>query len=53
MLTLLDDEELIGQARQEATALVDADPVLASHPALAAAISALLDEEQAEFLEKA
>ncbi len=53
MLTLLDDEELIGQARQEATALVNADPVLASHPALAAAISALLDEEQAEFLEKA
>jgi ATP-dependent DNA helicase RecG len=53
MLTLLADEELIGQARQEATALVGADPALASHPALAAAISALLDEEQAEFLEKA
>jgi ATP-dependent DNA helicase RecG len=53
MLTLLADEELIGQARQEATALVDADPALASHPALAAAITALLDEEQAEFLEKA
>jgi ATP-dependent DNA helicase RecG len=53
MLTLLADEDLIGQARQEATALVDADPALASHPALAAAISALLDEEQAEFLEKA
>ncbi len=53
MLTLLRDEELIGQARQEATALVDADPALASHPALVAAISALLDEEQAEFLEKA
>ena len=53
MLTLLADEELIGQARQEATALIEADPALASHPALAAAISALLDEEQAEFLEKA
>ncbi len=53
MLTLLADEELIGQARQEATALVGADPALASHPALAAAISALLDEDQAEFLEKA
>jgi len=53
MLTLLADEELIGQARQEATALVDTDPALASHPALAAAISALLDEEQAEYLEKA
>ena len=53
MLTLLADEELIGQARQEATALVDADPALAGHPALAAAISGLLDEEQADFLEKA
>jgi len=53
LLTLLSDEALIGQAREEATALVDADPELAAHPALAAAISSLLDEEQAEFLEKA
>ncbi|HUY49100.1 MAG TPA: ATP-dependent DNA helicase RecG [Streptosporangiaceae bacterium] len=53
MLTLLDDEELIGQARQEASAVVNADPALSDHPALAAAISALLNEEQAEFLEKA
>ena len=53
LLTLLDDEELIGQARQEATAVVDGDPLLASHPALATAIAAMLDEEQAEFLEKA
>src|SRR5689334_338508 len=53
LLTLLSDEALIGQAREEATALVDADPELASHPALAAAIDSLLDEEQAEFLEKA
>jgi ATP-dependent DNA helicase RecG len=53
LLTLLSDEALIGQAREEATTLVDADPELASHPALAAAIGSLLDEEQAEFLEKA
>jgi ATP-dependent DNA helicase RecG len=53
LLTLLADEDLIGQARQEATAVVDADPALRGHPALATAISALLDEEQAEFLEKA
>ena len=52
LLTLLRDEELIGQAREEATALVEADPDLAGHPALAAAIDSLLDEEQAEFLEK-
>ncbi len=53
LLTLLTDRELIGQAREEATAVVGADPDLAGHPALAAAISSLLDEEQAEFLEKA
>ena len=52
LLTLLGDEALIGQAREEATALVEADPELAAHPALAAAIASLLDEEQAEFLEK-
>jgi ATP-dependent DNA helicase RecG len=53
LLTLLADEELIGQARAEATALVDADPGLAGHPGLASAIASLLDEEQADFLEKA
>jgi ATP-dependent DNA helicase RecG len=53
LLTLLSDEALIGQARQEATTLVEADPELAGHPALATAIGSLLDEEQAEFLEKA
>jgi len=53
LLTLLADEDLIGSARDEATALVDADPALAGQPALAAAIRSLLDEERAEFLEKA
>jgi len=53
LLTLLRDEELIGQARREAEELVGADPALAGHPALAAAITALLDDERAEYLEKA
>jgi ATP-dependent DNA helicase RecG len=53
LLTLLQDEELIGRARREATELVAADPALARQPALAAALRALLDREQAEFLEKA
>ena len=53
MLTLLRDEELIVAARAEAQALVDGDPQLAAHPALAGAIRTLLDEEQAKFLEKA
>jgi ATP-dependent DNA helicase RecG len=53
LLTLLQDEEMIGDARKEAQALVDADPALAGEPALAAVIRALLDRERAEFLEKA
>jgi len=53
LLTLLQDEELIGRARREATELVAADPALARQPALAAALRVLLDQEQAEFLEKA
>jgi ATP-dependent DNA helicase RecG len=53
LLTLLKDEELIGQARQEAEELVGADPVLAGQPALAAAIAAMLDADRAEYLEKA
>jgi len=53
LLTLLADEDLIGSAREEATALVDADPALAGQPGLAAAIRSLLVHERAEFLEKA
>jgi ATP-dependent DNA helicase RecG len=51
LLRLLADEELIGQARQDATALVGADPDLAAHPALRAAIDDLLGR-QAEYLDK-
>jgi ATP-dependent DNA helicase RecG len=51
LLRLLADEDLIGQARQDATALVSADPELAAHPALRAAIDDLLGH-QAEYLEK-
>ena len=40
LLSVLADEDLIVTARQEATDLVDADPDLAAHPALAAAIAA-------------
>ena len=53
LLTLLKDEELIGQARQEAEELVGADPALAGQPALAAAIAGMLDADRAEYLEKA
>jgi ATP-dependent DNA helicase RecG len=52
LLSLLRDEELIADARDEAAALVDADPELARHPVLAAEIAALLDPDRAEYLEK-
>ena len=53
LLRLLEDEELIGKAREEATNLVDADPALASQPGLAAAVRALIEAERTTFLEKA
>src|SRR5487761_1757733 len=53
LLTLLRDEALIGEARDEATALVDAAPELDRHRGLADAISDLLGPDQAEYLEKA
>ena len=52
LLGLLEDEELIGEARQEAIELVDADPALAGEPGLAAAIATLTDRERTTFLEK-
>ena len=53
LLSLLCDEELIATAREEATRIVESDPELADHPALAAAIAQMLEPERAEFLEKA
>jgi ATP-dependent DNA helicase RecG len=53
MLRLLADEELIAFARQEASALVEADPQLAGHLALSEAIDDLLGPQRAEFLDKA
>ncbi|MFD0903703.1 ATP-dependent DNA helicase RecG [Actinomadura sediminis] len=52
LLTLQRDEDVIRDAREEATALVETDPDLADHPGLAAELASLLDEERADFLEK-
>ncbi|HEU5386621.1 MAG TPA: ATP-dependent DNA helicase RecG [Streptosporangiaceae bacterium] len=51
LLQLLPDEDLIGQAREDATELVTADPQLAAHPALRTAIDELFGV-QAEYLDK-
>jgi len=52
LLSLLKDADLIAQARRRAIELLDDDPELTGHPALAAAVASLVDEERAEFLEK-
>ncbi|GAA3743227.1 ATP-dependent DNA helicase RecG [Micromonospora maritima] len=52
LLSLLRDTDLIRDARAEAIELVGDDPELARHPALAASVAALVDEERAEYLEK-
>jgi ATP-dependent DNA helicase RecG len=52
MLTVIDDEEIIAEAREEAAAVVAADPDLADLPALRTALDALLDEEREQYLEK-
>jgi ATP-dependent DNA helicase RecG len=52
LLSLLRDAKLITEARAEATELVGDDPDLTRHPALAASVAALVDEERAEYLEK-
>ncbi|MFC7275102.1 ATP-dependent DNA helicase RecG [Paractinoplanes rhizophilus] len=52
LLSLLHDAKLITDARQEAAALIGDDPDLSRHPALAASVAALVDEERAEYLEK-
>jgi len=53
MLSLLRDEDVITEARLVATRVVDADPELTAHPGLAGLVAGLLDEERAEYLEKA
>ncbi|SET64690.1 ATP-dependent DNA helicase RecG [Geodermatophilus poikilotrophus] len=53
MLSLLEDEQLIAEARTEATALLATDRGLADFPGLAVEVAALATDERAEYLEKA
>ncbi|MDQ0993269.1 ATP-dependent DNA helicase RecG [Streptomyces sp. V3I7] len=52
VLAVIDDEEIIAEAREEATAIVAADPELTGFPGLRTALDALLDEEREQYLEK-
>lgn len=51
-LSLVRDEEVIVQAREDAAELVAADPELAEHPELARAVAERVDAEQAAFLDR-
>jgi ATP-dependent DNA helicase RecG len=52
LLRVLRDEDIIVQAREEAARVVDADPTLIEHPALAEAIDVLVGSEREEYLER-
>ncbi|GAA4886968.1 ATP-dependent DNA helicase RecG [Saccharopolyspora cebuensis] len=52
MLSLLRDEDVIAEARDEAERVVGADPELRAHPGLARMVAEVVDEERAGFLEK-
>ncbi|MGV9423509.1 ATP-dependent DNA helicase RecG [Streptomyces sp. NPDC003656] len=52
VLEVIEDEEIIAEARKEATAVVESDPDLEHYPALRTALDALLDDEREQYLEK-
>ncbi|MFJ8086048.1 ATP-dependent DNA helicase RecG [Streptomyces sp. NPDC096205] len=52
VLAVIEDEEIIAEAREEAATLVEADPELTNLPGLRTALDALLDEEREQYLEK-
>ncbi len=52
LLRVLRDEELIEEARRVAVALIAGDPKLETHPALAAQVAILKEEERSAFLDK-
>ncbi|MYT75002.1 MULTISPECIES: ATP-dependent DNA helicase RecG [unclassified Streptomyces] len=52
MLTVIEDEEIIAEAREEATKVVAGDPELEALPGLRTALDALLDAEREQYLDK-
>lgn len=52
VLSVIDDEEVIAAARQEAVQVVAADPDLEHLPELRIALDALLDKDREEYLDK-
>ncbi|MDT0428747.1 ATP-dependent DNA helicase RecG [Streptomyces salyersiae] len=52
VLSVIDDEEVIAAAREEAVRVVAADPDLERLPELRTALDALLDKDREEYLDK-
>ncbi|MGH3508460.1 MAG: helicase-related protein, partial [Nocardioidaceae bacterium] len=52
LLSVLRDERVIADARTAAQKLIEADPLLDRHPALAAAVAQQAEAERADYLEK-
>ncbi|MFP3987655.1 ATP-dependent DNA helicase RecG [Streptomyces sp. E11-3] len=52
VLAVIEDEEVIAQARAEAVTLVADDPDLTRYPELRTALDALLDKDREDYLEK-
>ncbi|MFG2649571.1 ATP-dependent DNA helicase RecG [Streptomyces sp. NPDC048436] len=52
MLAVIEDEEIIAEAREEAVAVVSRDPDLEQLPELRTALDALLDDEREQYLDK-
>ncbi|MFF4751883.1 ATP-dependent DNA helicase RecG [Streptomyces sp. NPDC002514] len=52
VLAVIEDEEIIAEARAEAAAVVAADPGLDRLPGLRTALDALVDDEREQYLEK-
>ncbi|WP_329455439.1 ATP-dependent DNA helicase RecG [Streptomyces sp. NBC_01497] len=52
MLAVIEDEEVIAAAREEAVAVVTKDPGLTGYPELRTALDALLDAERERYLDK-
>ncbi len=53
LLEVTKHEAVIVSARDEAAKIVDADPLLVEHPALADVVGRLRRDEHSEYLEKA
>jgi ATP-dependent DNA helicase RecG len=52
LLSLIAHGDILESARDFATEVVERDPTLAQHPALASMVSAALDSDRIEYLEK-